>query len=218
MGTRALWNIYPASVRHWIRRHGGLSRRMIYLQGRALHRIVPLLRRRNAGKRAHTATRRAAAISLHTRKRRQRPPLAPSRRRRARRSARPARPTSPSPRPWSRRARSRDSLARWRPARPARCARQSRARRDASRRTTARAAIAPTAARPPADRSAIAAPAQARAGGAHHQQHGRPLQQRRQPPLQREQHDLGDDAERPQRRRWPMPSRPSARHCSAEKP
>jgi hypothetical protein len=41
MGTQALWNIYPGSVRHWISRHGGLSRRMIYLQGRELSRIVP---------------------------------------------------------------------------------------------------------------------------------------------------------------------------------
>ena len=41
MGTQALWNIYPGSVRHWIKRHGGLSRRMIYLQGRELSRIVP---------------------------------------------------------------------------------------------------------------------------------------------------------------------------------
>ena len=32
MGTQALWNIYPPSVRHWINRHGGLSRRMIYLR------------------------------------------------------------------------------------------------------------------------------------------------------------------------------------------
>ncbi len=40
MGTQALWNIYPVSVRHWISRHGGLSRRMIYLQGRALNGIV----------------------------------------------------------------------------------------------------------------------------------------------------------------------------------
>jgi hypothetical protein len=40
MGTRALWNIYPPSVRHWITRHGGLSRHMIYLQGRSLNGIV----------------------------------------------------------------------------------------------------------------------------------------------------------------------------------
>jgi hypothetical protein len=41
MGTRALWNAYPSSVRHWIARHGGLSRHMIYLQGRALLSFVP---------------------------------------------------------------------------------------------------------------------------------------------------------------------------------
>ena len=40
LGTQALWNIYPTSVRHWIRRHGGLSRRMIFLQGRDLRGIV----------------------------------------------------------------------------------------------------------------------------------------------------------------------------------
>ncbi len=41
MGTRALWNVYPPSVRHWIAGHGGLSRRMIYLQGHELAAIVP---------------------------------------------------------------------------------------------------------------------------------------------------------------------------------
>jgi hypothetical protein len=41
MGTQALWNVYPNSVRHWINRHGGLSRHMIYLQGRDLAGIVP---------------------------------------------------------------------------------------------------------------------------------------------------------------------------------
>lgn len=40
LGTQALWNIYPASVRRWINQHGGLSRKMIYLQGRALGGIV----------------------------------------------------------------------------------------------------------------------------------------------------------------------------------
>ena len=40
MGTRALWNIYPPSVQHWIVRHGGLSRRMIFLEGRDLDGIV----------------------------------------------------------------------------------------------------------------------------------------------------------------------------------
>jgi hypothetical protein len=41
MGTQALWNIYPTSVRRWLNRHGGLSRKMIYLQGRELAAIVP---------------------------------------------------------------------------------------------------------------------------------------------------------------------------------
>lgn len=40
MGTQALWNIYPVSVRRWITRNGGLSRKMIFLQGRALNDIV----------------------------------------------------------------------------------------------------------------------------------------------------------------------------------
>lgn len=54
MGTRALWNIYPSAVRRWINRHGGLSRRMIYLEGRDLEGIVPSC--------GH-ATRRARASS-----------------------------------------------------------------------------------------------------------------------------------------------------------
>jgi hypothetical protein len=41
MGTQALWDAYPTSVRRWIVRHGGLSRRMIFLQGRELIGIVP---------------------------------------------------------------------------------------------------------------------------------------------------------------------------------
>jgi hypothetical protein len=40
LGTQALWNIYPASVRRWINQHGGLSRKMIFLQGRDLNGIV----------------------------------------------------------------------------------------------------------------------------------------------------------------------------------
>jgi hypothetical protein len=40
LGTQALWNIYPTSVRRWIARHGGLSRKMIFLQGRELSGIV----------------------------------------------------------------------------------------------------------------------------------------------------------------------------------
>jgi hypothetical protein len=41
MGTQALWNIYPNKVRSWIGRNGGLSRKMIYLQGREMAKIVP---------------------------------------------------------------------------------------------------------------------------------------------------------------------------------
>jgi len=40
MGTQALWNIYPGEVKRWISRHGGLSRKMIYMQGRDLAGIV----------------------------------------------------------------------------------------------------------------------------------------------------------------------------------
>jgi hypothetical protein len=56
MGTRALWNIYPSSVRHWINRHGGLSRRMIFLEGRDLHGIV---RSCSATPRVHARSHRA---------------------------------------------------------------------------------------------------------------------------------------------------------------
>ena len=60
MGTRALWNIYPASVRHWISRHGGLSRKMIFMQGRSLDGIVaacegPALRARLGSERRYSA-------------------------------------------------------------------------------------------------------------------------------------------------------------------
>src|SRR5215510_7434577 len=41
LGTQALWSFYPASVRRWINQHGGLSRKMIFLQGRDLNGIVP---------------------------------------------------------------------------------------------------------------------------------------------------------------------------------
>ena len=40
LGTQALWNIYPTSVRRWISRHGGLSRKMIFMQGGDLGGIV----------------------------------------------------------------------------------------------------------------------------------------------------------------------------------
>jgi hypothetical protein len=40
MGTQALWNIYPNNVRRWISRNGGLSRKMIFMQGRELNSVV----------------------------------------------------------------------------------------------------------------------------------------------------------------------------------
>jgi hypothetical protein len=40
MDTQALWNIYPASVQRWINQHGGLSRKMIYMEGPELNGIV----------------------------------------------------------------------------------------------------------------------------------------------------------------------------------
>lgn len=40
MGTQALWNIYPNNVRRWISRNGGLSRKMIFMQGRELSNYV----------------------------------------------------------------------------------------------------------------------------------------------------------------------------------
>lgn len=41
LGTQMLMDVYPPKVRNWIRRKGGLSRRMIYLQGRELASIYP---------------------------------------------------------------------------------------------------------------------------------------------------------------------------------
>jgi hypothetical protein len=41
MGTQVLMEVYPPSVRSWIRRKGGLSRKMIFLQGRELAAFYP---------------------------------------------------------------------------------------------------------------------------------------------------------------------------------
>jgi len=38
--TQAMWNVYPASVQHWINQHGNLSGQMIYLEGGELNGIV----------------------------------------------------------------------------------------------------------------------------------------------------------------------------------
>jgi hypothetical protein len=36
IGTQTLWEVYPAHVRKWIVRKGGLQRKMIFLRGREL--------------------------------------------------------------------------------------------------------------------------------------------------------------------------------------
>jgi hypothetical protein len=59
MGTQALWNVYPKQVRNWIRRHGGLSRKMIYLQGREMRGIVSACGEKTREVRTRTHTRSA---------------------------------------------------------------------------------------------------------------------------------------------------------------
>ncbi|WP_245416798.1 hypothetical protein [Undibacter mobilis] len=59
LGTQALWNIYPSDVRRWINRNGGLSRKMIYLQGNAVHSLVPNCgSKRDETRRAEVETKR----------------------------------------------------------------------------------------------------------------------------------------------------------------
>ncbi len=58
LGTQALWNIYPGHVRRWISHHGGLSRTMIYLQGRDLASVVPAC----GGERSQSHARSARRI------------------------------------------------------------------------------------------------------------------------------------------------------------
>jgi len=41
MATRMLLAMYPADVRNWIRRRGGLNSRMIFLSGRELAAMIP---------------------------------------------------------------------------------------------------------------------------------------------------------------------------------
>jgi hypothetical protein len=40
-GNRILWSTYPARVRHWISRHGGLGSHIIALRGRELAAMYP---------------------------------------------------------------------------------------------------------------------------------------------------------------------------------
>ena len=60
MGTQALWNIYPAHVRHWITRHGGLSRKMIFMQGHDLTGMVASCNNPRATREATGSIRRVA--------------------------------------------------------------------------------------------------------------------------------------------------------------
>ena len=41
LATQAMYELYPANVRKWIARHGGLSGRLILLKGRELAAMVP---------------------------------------------------------------------------------------------------------------------------------------------------------------------------------
>lgn len=72
LGTQALWNIYPSDVRRWINRNGGLSRKMIYLQGSAVHSLVSECGGKpNETRRAEAATKRKAERRADTRFERQ---------------------------------------------------------------------------------------------------------------------------------------------------
>ena len=44
-GTDFFWLVYPPEIRRWISRHGGLTSRMIYLEGRELAAMYPPCRR-----------------------------------------------------------------------------------------------------------------------------------------------------------------------------
>jgi hypothetical protein len=41
LATQVMYEAYPANVRKWIARHGGLSERLILLKGRELAAMVP---------------------------------------------------------------------------------------------------------------------------------------------------------------------------------
>jgi hypothetical protein len=41
LATQVMYELYPANVRKWIARHGGLSERLILLKGRELAAVVP---------------------------------------------------------------------------------------------------------------------------------------------------------------------------------
>jgi hypothetical protein len=41
IGTQTLWEVYPAHVRRWINRKGGLQKKMIFLRGRERAAMYP---------------------------------------------------------------------------------------------------------------------------------------------------------------------------------
>jgi hypothetical protein len=45
LGTAVFWLVYPAEIRSWISRHGGLTSKMIYLGGKELVAMYPPCRR-----------------------------------------------------------------------------------------------------------------------------------------------------------------------------
>ncbi len=152
LGTQALWSIYPVSVRRWILRHGGLSRKMIFMQGSELNGIVASCDRDTRDQTRSARRHHAASGALRIRKRLQRSPLAPSPHRPGCRSPDTARQKFRWRRPSQGRPRSQDSLARWPPAPRARCAQETSACRDGSLRRTAHGALAATEAPTSADR------------------------------------------------------------------
>lgn len=45
IGTAIFWLVYPAEIRRWISKHGGLTSRLIYLEGKELAAMYPPCRR-----------------------------------------------------------------------------------------------------------------------------------------------------------------------------
>lgn len=43
-GTKALWSLYPGHVRSWLKKHGGLKPKMVYLSGAELASMYPTCR------------------------------------------------------------------------------------------------------------------------------------------------------------------------------
>jgi hypothetical protein len=49
IGTAVFWLVYPAEIRRWITKHGGLTSRVIYLEGKELAAMYPPCRRFKRG-------------------------------------------------------------------------------------------------------------------------------------------------------------------------